>query len=165
MFKINIMKKVLFICFYTLIFIVNINCNPHSEFKRNGTPNFYKLDSVYTIDSIKYTKQIYKIGDSIISINIYSFNQLISIQIRDKRLFEIYRDSMELQSNRIIGSQLYGFSCMGCHDARNEKILNYSDSTNFIPFVRTHLETLKMDTLNQDEIVFIKDYLWYFKKK
>gem|GEM_PF-1622195 len=159
------MKKVLFICFHIFIFIFNMNCDSHSEIKSKGTPVLIKLDSVYTIDSIRYTKQIYKIGDSIISVNVYSFYQLISIQIRDKRLFEIYRDSMELQSNRIIGSQLYGFSCMGCHDARNEKILNYSDSTNFIPFVRTHLETLKMDTLNNDEIVFIKDYLGYFKKK
>ena len=103
-------------------------------------------------------------NDTIVCVNLLASDQLNSIEILNKFLFNIYRDSFDLHSNRMIGSALIGKSCMSCHEARDEKVINFSDNQNFVPFIRNHLSSFKMDTLNSDEIFFLKEYFNFFKK-
>jgi len=140
-----------------LIFSFNYFCS-NSPKNLSKALIFRESDSIFVKDSVKYTNQVFWYGDSIISTNHYSFEQLVSIQIFNRRLFEMYRDSMGLQSNRLIGFQIFAFRCSNCHDFRDWSVVKFADRIDFVPFIKTHL-TLSKDTLNLDEINFIKDYL------
>jgi hypothetical protein len=120
-----------------------------------------EIDSNFTIDSIELTRRISKYNDSTFCIREFTESQTISIDIKNNHLFEQFRDSIGLQSNRVIGLQIFGFRCAGCHDFKDNRLIELSKKTNDLNLVLSngnHKNKL-IDTLSSNNIRFIKDYL------
>lgn len=136
-------------------------CNYEVKKEINIQSGLIQIDSILAIDSIRFTKRISKFNDSVFCIRDFTESQTISIEIKDNQLFERFRDSIGLQSNRVTGLQIFGFRCAGCHDFRDNRLTELSKKSNGLnSFLQSESHKNKLiDTLSSDNLRFIKDYL------
>ena len=154
------MKKY-YLLFAILVSLSLFNFYCESNHKVNDSEQIIKIDSLYSINNIQFVKRLFKFDGGNICTSHFADNQLISIKIENNNLFQKFRDSLEFQSDRLIGVQILGYHCAGCHDFRAQKLVDLAQNNNeFSSFLlnSSHKINLK-DSLNSDEIYFIRSYL------
>ena len=147
-----------FAIFFGLLFF-NFSCESNNQIKRDK--HIITIYSTYTVDNVRFIQKKFKYGDSIICVSHSTDVQLLSIKIADNNLFKRFRDTMDFQSDRLIGLQIFGYHCGYCHDSRSEKVVSLFQEDaefKFLLLDKNHKKSPE-NALNSDEIYFIRSYL------
>jgi hypothetical protein len=153
------MKNIILVLGLLSFFAIFSNCEVKKDF--NQQTGLVEVDSIIVNYGIGLTRRISKYNDSVFCIRDFTESQILSIDIKDERLFEQFRDSIGLSSNQKIGIHIFAFRCGGCHNHRDEKLVDYlrkHKKLNLLLQDKNHKNKL-IDTLSLDNLKYITDYL------